>query len=282
MKDLKGKVAVITGAASGIGFGLAERAAREGMRVVLADVETGALRDAEGRLRATGCEAISVVTDVANRESVEALRDRTQQAFGGVHLLCNNAGVSAAGMTWELTHDDWTWVLGVNLWGVINGIRAFVPGMIAGNEEGHVVNTASMAGLLAGPGMSAYNATKHAVVTNSESMYLEQVSTGARVRTSVLCPGFVSTRIMDCERNRPAQLSDAAQFERRPEFEAIGDAVRRSVASGMPPAEVAEQVFTAVREERFWVLTHPNFGPLVTERFKRTTSGENPVVRSLL
>jgi NAD(P)-dependent dehydrogenase (short-subunit alcohol dehydrogenase family) len=278
MKDFEGKVAVITGAASGIGLGFAERAAREKMRVVLADIEPGALAEAEKNLRSRGAEVLAVVTDVARLESVEALRDATLKAFGGVHLLCNNAGVSVSGMTWEVTQDDWTWILGVNLWGVIHGIRAFVPGMIASGEEGHVVNTASMAGLIAGPGMSAYNATKHAVVGISESMYLEQVMTGTRIRTSVLCPGWVNTRIIDSDRNRPAALPAAAG--QRPEAVAMMDAVRQLLVSGMSTEEVADRVFDAVRQERFWILTHDDFKPLVTARFAGTVAGENPTPRS--
>jgi NAD(P)-dependent dehydrogenase (short-subunit alcohol dehydrogenase family) len=277
MRDFKGKVAVVTGAASGIGLGLAERAAQEGMRVVLADVEEAALREAEKRLRAAGSEVLAVVADVARREQVEALRDRVLASFGGVHLLCNNAGVSVGGMTWDLTHDDWTWTLGVNLWGVIHGVRAFVPAMLAGGEEGHVVNTASMAGLIAGPGMSAYSATKHAVVAISETMFHELAATGARVGCSVLCPGWVNTRIADSERNRPTHLPETTGFSPPPEVESF---VRQLLATGMSPAEVAAQVFDAVREGRFWILTHPDFNPLVTARFDAAVGGRNPELRS--
>lgn len=278
MKDLRGKVAVITGAASGIGFALAERAAREGMKVVLADIEAGALAEAEKKIRAAGAEAISVVTDVAKRESVEALRDRTLAAFGNCHLLCNNAGVAVNGATWDITHDDWDWILGVNLWGVINGIRAFVPGMIASGEEGHVVNTASMAGLIAGPGMSAYNATKHAVVAISESMFVEQSMAGSKVSTSVLCPGWVNTRIMDSQRNRPEGLANTTTPP--PEAAAMESMVRQLLSSGMSAEEVADRVFDAVHNQRFWILTHDNFKPLVTARFAGAVAGENPTLRS--
>lgn len=280
MKDLKGKVAVVTGGASGIGFALAERAARDGMRVVIADIESGSLAAAEEKLRAAGAEVLAVVTDVSRREGVEALRDRALARFGGVHLLCNNAGVATGGMTWELTHEDWSWILGVNLWGVIHGIRAFVPAMIASGEECHVVNTASMAGLLAGPGMAPYNATKHAVVAISESMYHELNMTGARVRVSVLCPGWVNTRIFESERNRPAELAATGSLRGRPAFAAAEEMGRQLLAAGLPPAEVADQVFHAVGEERFWILTHDNFKPLVTERFAATVEGRNPELRA--
>ena len=277
MQDLKGKVAVVTGAASGIGLALAERAAREGMRVVLADIEPGALAAAEEKMRAAGAEVLAVATDVAKRESVEALRDRTIATFGACHLLCNNAGVSVGGLTWDITHDDWNWILGVNLWGVIHGIRAFVPAMVASGDEGHVVNTASMAGLIAGPGMAPYTATKHAVVAISESMYHELNMSNSRVHVSVLCPGWVNTRIAESERNRPAELKDSAMG--RPEFAAMQGLVRSLLASGMPPAQVADHVFAAVAEERFWILTHETFKPLVTARFDNAVSGQNPVSR---
>jgi NAD(P)-dependent dehydrogenase (short-subunit alcohol dehydrogenase family) len=273
---------VVTGAGSGIGLGLAERAAGEGMRVVLADVEETTLAAAEKGLRSKGADTLAVVADVSDPRSVESLRDRTLERFGKVHLLCNNAGVSVGAMTWELTHDDWQWVLGVNLWGVIHGIRAFVPGMIASGEEGHVVNTASMAGLLAAPGMSVYNATKHAVVAISESMYHELAMTGAKVRTSVLCPGWVNTRIIDSERNRPSGLGDTASLMRRPEFAGIEEMGRQRLASGMAPTEVAAQVFAAVRDERFWILTHDSFKPSITARFADAVEGRNPELRILV
>lgn len=279
MKDFKGKVAVVTGAASGIGWGLAERAAREGMKVVLADIEGGALDAAASRLRDAGAEVLPVVTDVSRLEQVEALRDRTLSAFGGVHLLCNNAGVAGGGLTWETTNDDWVWVVGVNLWGVIHGVRAFVPAMIAGGDEGHVVNTASMAGLIAGPGMSAYNATKHAVVAISETLFHEFAMTGARLRCSVLCPGWVNTRIAESERNRPADLAARAAAD-RPDAEVMRAMLRQLLATGMSVEEVAEHVFAAVREERFWILTHESFKPLVTTRFEAAVAGRNPQMRS--
>jgi len=281
MKNFEGKVAVVTGGASGIGFGLAERAARSGMRVVLADIEKTALDEAAGKLRDAGAEVLAVVTDVAKWEQVAALRDQTLAKFGGVHLLCNNAGVSVGGLTWEITQDDWTWILGVNLWGVIHGIRAFVPGMVAAGEEGHVVNTASMAGLISGPMMSAYNATKHAVVGISESLHHEFGLVAPHLHCSVLCPGWVDTRIADSERNRPAELSDALDARSMPNFANADSVLRQLLRAGMSPAGVAQHVFEAVADERFWILTHESFKPMVTARFEGAVRGANPVVGSL-
>lgn len=281
MKKFEGKVAVITGGASGIGFGLAERAARDGMRVVLADIEQGALEEAATKLRESGAEVLAVVTDVAKLEQVEALRDQTLAKFGGVHLLCNNAGVSVGGLTWEITQDDWTWILGVNLWGVIHGIRVFVPGMVAAGEEGHVVNTASMAGLISGPMMSAYNATKHAVVGISESLHHEFGLVAPHLHCSVLCPGWVNTRIADSERNRPSDLPDAFDVKSTPNFANADSMLRQLLRSGMSPAGVADHVFQAVADERFWILTHESFKPMVTSRFDGAVRGTNPVMGSL-
>ncbi len=279
MQNFEGKVAVITGAASGIGLALAEAAAAAKMKVALADVERQALAAAEERLRASGAEVLAAVTDVSDAASVESLRDRVIGEWGAVHLLCNNAGVAVSGFTWEITTDDWTWILGVNLWGVIHGIRAFVPGMLAAGEPAHVVNTASMAGLVAGGGMSPYNATKHAVVAISESMHHELTLSASPVHVSVLCPGWVSTRIMDSERNRPAALAHTVDRSAHPEFAAIETMARQALAAGMPPAEIAKRVFAAVRDERFWILTHEDFKPAVRIRFEAAIEGRNPELR---
>jgi NAD(P)-dependent dehydrogenase (short-subunit alcohol dehydrogenase family) len=207
MKDFKDRVAVITGAASGIGWALAEQCAREGMKVVLADVEPEALAKAEASLKAGGASALAVRTDVSRAGDVEALAHKTLEAFGAVHLLCNNAGVATIGCIWESTLADWEWVVGVNLWGVIHGVRAFVPHMLAQDTECHIVNTASMSGLVSMPGSGAYNVTKHGVVTLSETLHREFAERGAKVKVSVLCPGIVNTRILESARNRPKHLA---------------------------------------------------------------------------
>ena len=204
MKDFKGKVAVVTGAASGIGRGMAERFAAEGMHVVLADVEAPALEAAEKEMAAAGASVLAVRTDVSSAADVGALAERTIERFGKVHVLCNNAGVGGGAGAWDTSIEDWQWVLGVNLWGVVHGVRSFVPLMIAGGEEAHIVNTASVAGLMPGAGGAGYTATKFAVVGYSEALYYELLMSGsARIGVSVLCPAATATNIIDSDRNRP-------------------------------------------------------------------------------
>ena len=207
MEDLQGKVAVITGGASGIGRAVAERAAAEGMKIVLADIEEGPLEQAVDDLGAAGAEAIGVRTDVADRASVEALRDRALDRFGAVHLVHNNAGIGLGGPIWEVTEEDWRWILGVNLWGVIHGVATFTPLLIE-QGEGHIVNTASIAGLIVAPFLGPYNATKQAVVAISETLFKDLQTVAPPVGVSVLCPGFVQTRIAESERNRPDWAPD--------------------------------------------------------------------------
>jgi NAD(P)-dependent dehydrogenase (short-subunit alcohol dehydrogenase family) len=276
MRDLMGKVAVVTGAASGIGRGLAERFGREGMRVVLADIEETPLAAARAAVESLGAEAIAVTTDVSNRWQVEALARRAVEAYGAVHVLCNNAGVGAGGMAWELSATDWEWVLGVNMWGVIHGIRAFVPQMVA-QGQGHVVNTASIAGLVAAPGLAAYCATKHAVVAISECLHHDlMMRTGGQVRVSVLCPAWVKTRIADAERNRPASLARPESQLPSPQDQMMEDMLRAAVAGGIEPAEVAEHVVQAIVHDRFWVLTHPQSKAAVERRMRDILDDRDP------
>ena len=266
MRAFDGRVAVITGAASGIGWAIARRCAAEGMRLVLADVEEPALQAAARELAAEGARVLAVPVDVADREQVQTLAAQSFEAFGAVHLVCNNAGVAVDGPIWRATQADWRWLLGVNLWGVVHGIEAFVPRMLETGEEGHVVNTASIAGLISGSGLGAYKATKHAVVSISETLDAELRELGSKLRVSVLCPGFVRTRIADSGRNRP----DAAERARPGTAPSAreSDAMQRAVETGSPPEEVAAALFDALREERFWVLTHPEWLPHVRERFE--------------
>lgn len=278
MKEFEGKVAVITGAASGIGRAIAERCAQEGMKVVLADIEERALATAEAELRAENADVLSVVTDVSKAGDVDALAQRTVDTYGAVHLLCNNAGVGAGAAVWESTINDWEWVLGVNLWGVIHGLRSFVPIMLEQGTEGHIVNTASVAGLTSFHGGAAYHATKHAVVALSEKLYYDMVMQGARIGVSVLCPGWVKTQIMDSERNRPQELqNDPSQVVLTPEMEAVVEQYRQECEAGMAPAKVADMVFQAVRDGRFYILTHPEFAPLVEARARAVIQGSNPI-----
>jgi NAD(P)-dependent dehydrogenase (short-subunit alcohol dehydrogenase family) len=277
MRDFDGKVAVVTGAASGIGLALAQKAASEGMRVVLADVEEKALDAAVTDLRRREFEVLGVVTDVTKAESVEALRDRALAAYGKVHLVCNNAGVAGGGAVpiWETTPKDWQWVFGVNFWGVLNGVRTFLPLLLDQGEEGHVVNTGSIAGLVNGNGI--YGVSKHAVVALSESMFSQLKLREAKVGVSVLCPGFVSTRIYEADRNRPAELQNENAAPVDPEARR---AMSRVVTEGTPPSEVAEKVFEGIREERLYIITHDNFDEAIRSRFENVLGRKNPMPRA--
>jgi len=276
MRELRGKVAVVTGAASGIGRATAERFAREGMKLVLADVEEKALADARDAMARGGADAIAVRTDVSKWEQVDALASRAFEAYGAVQVLCNNAGVGAGGVSWEMSGGDWEWVIGVNQWGVIHGIRAFVPRMIA-QGEGHVVNTASIAGLVTAPGMGAYCATKHAVVAMSECLHLDLAITGnaSKVHVSVLCPGWVKTNIADSERNRPESAPRRAG-ERTAQEQMMEQMMRAAIAGGIPAEEVAGKVLQAILEERFYILTHPRMDKAVERRTRGILKGKAP------
>lgn len=255
MHDRTDDVAVVTGGGSGIGRALAERFAREGMRVVLADVDLIGLASAARRIaEAHGPDRVlAVPTDVRDPDAVEALAAATVEHFGAVHVVCNNAGVGSGGVAWEVTPARWRWVVDVNLMGVAHGISAFVPHLLA-QDRGHVVNTASAAGLLTGAGMAPYFATKHAVVAVSESLHLDLRNAHSTVGVSVLCPEWVrGTRIHDAERNLPAGVRDSSDREGAP----LVDGVLRSLVNGgTDPDELAGEVLDAVRRDRFWVLPH--------------------------
>jgi NAD(P)-dependent dehydrogenase (short-subunit alcohol dehydrogenase family) len=282
VQELRGKVAVITGAASGIGRAVAERCAGAGMKVVLADVEEPALAAAEGALRDAGADVVGVRTDVSQPDEVEALAGRAVERFGAVHLVHNNAGVAAGGLIWELPLADWRWVLSVNLWGVIHGVRTFVPLMLAQGEEGHVVNTASLAGLTSTPFLGPYSVSKHGVVTLSETLLKELAMQGAKVKVSVLCPGLVRTRIGESGRNRPAPLDDERHDDASAVDAMASGAFQQLIEGGMDPAAVADQVLDAVREERFWVLTHPELDQAIRSRADDILERRNPVAQSFM
>src|SRR5512134_171510 len=233
MEALAAKTAVVTGAASGIGLAIAKRLGAEGMRVVLADVEADALARAARELDGAGVETLAVPTDVASAQQVEALAQRATDAFGAPHLVCNNAGVFAGGHCWEVSLADWKWTLDVNLWGVIHGVRSFVPRLLAHGDEAHVVNTASMAGLMSNPFSGPYTVSKHAVVALSEVLHHELTLTGTKVGVSVLCPEAVATRIGESERNRPG---GPVATPPTPAEQVVRGALRQSVAKGLAPA----------------------------------------------
>jgi NAD(P)-dependent dehydrogenase (short-subunit alcohol dehydrogenase family) len=278
MNTFQGKVAVVTGAASGIGRALAERCVQEGMKVVLADVEAQALLQTSRDLAAQGAETLAVQTDVSQAAEVERLAKSTFETYEAVHLLFNNAGVGAGKSAWESTLADWEWVLGVNLYGVIHGIRSFVPRMLESRAEGYIVNTASIAGLTSGPGLSVYTASKHAVVSLTETLYHELTLRGASIGVSVLCPGFVKTRIQDAERNRPVRLQNAPSEQKlsREEQEG-GQILKLAIQKGMSPKLQAEVVFEAIREERFYIYP-PEFKGGIQTRMEDILQLRNPTL----
>ena len=256
MENLEGRVAVITGAASGIGLAMAHRFAAEGMKLVLADVEVPALEGAVAGLPA-GTDAVSIRCDVSSGEQVDALRDFALESFGAVHLVCNNAGVGSGGAMTELDLTDWEWVLGVNLWGVIHGVRAFLP-LLVEQGEGHIVNTASVAGLFAAPYMGAYNVSKYGVVALSETLFNELAMAHPNVGVSVLCPSWVRTNIATATRNHPAgEPVDAG---------AIAEVIETFISRGIDPADVADQVAEAVKVRRFYIITHDDTPAAVAQR----------------
>lgn len=256
MQVLKDKIAVITGGAEGIGKAIAVRAAAEGMKLVLADIDAAKLELTVAELSAAGVEVLGRRVDVSSADDVEALAAAAYARFGKVHLLINNAGVALARSAWETTQKDWDWVMGVNLYGVSHSLRSFVPRMLAHAEEGHIVNTASVAGLLSEPALAAYNVSKFGVVTLSEGLHHDLVLRKARLGVSVLCPGWVKTRIADAERHRGAdERTDPATLD--PVTAMTGLSIRKAVQQGISPAQVADAVIDAVKNGRFYILTHP-------------------------
>ena len=255
MKEFRDRVAVVTGGASGIGRGLCERFAREGMQVVCADIELAEAERVCESLRASGGRALPACVDVSRRDSVEALADAVCRELGGVHLVCNNAGVIVGGTLQQATEDDWRWVLGVNLYGVIHGCHAFVPRMLAGGEGGHIVNTSSMGGIVSAPTLGVYCTSKFAVVGFSEALALELAPHGIGV--SVLCPGGVRTNLLAATRNRPADLPETG-----------GDAsiLARAIADGIDPVEVGDIVLRGVREGALHIFTHADYRSHVKTR----------------
>ena len=272
MKDFKGKTAVITGAASGIGYALAEKFANEGMNIVLADIEQDALEIAVKKISDIGVESFGINIDVMHKDSVEHLFNESIKAFSKVHILCNNAGVAStvvADGIWELDEKDWDWVLGVNFYGTLYGIQSFVPHMINHKEEGHVLNTISLAGIL--PGEAIYGVSKHAALALSESLWQGLKNIKSKIGASVLCPGFVNTNIIESNRNRPDHLSSSNKT----------NFILKKLASsvlkrGKEPNEIADTTFDAIKQNNFYILPHTSYDEMIKERFSRILARTEP------
>ena len=280
MQSFEDKVAVVTGAGSGIGRAMAERFAQEGMKVVLSDVEEKALRAVESELRAAGAEVLSVATDVGSAEAMDHLGELTLEHFGAAHILALNAGVSGGGGPMEgLSTSDWQWAIDVNLWGIIHGLRVFLPGLKA-QDEGHVVVTASVAGLTSYPGTGPYNATKHAAVAIAETLYAELDEAASHVGVSCLCPGMVSTRIYESDRNRPKELTEELPPGATAEqLEALRNLMAEMFSGGVPASQVAALVFQAIVRGEFWVYTDGMFEEPIRARHRSIEQGSEPPAR---
>ena len=268
MQSFYGKTAVVTGAASGIGRAIAKRCAQYDMRVVLADIDQSALNKTENDLRSVGADVLAILTDVSKSDDVGTLAQKTLDHFGNVHLLFNNAGVATGSTIWDSTLDDWKWVVGVNMWGVIHGLRVFVPIMIDQDTECHIVNTASVVGLLDKFSSSSYQVTKHAVVAISEQLYHSLVEMKSKVKASVLCPGWVITRILDANRNHPTVNQDILYKDQD---------LKGDLESGVPPEIVAEHVFRAIHQDKFYILVNADeYKPLIRMRMENILEESNP------
>jgi len=268
---------VVTGAASGIGKAMAQRFAADGMRLVLGDIEQAPLWQFADELRAAGTQVVCERVDVSKPEDLETLAARAYDEFGAVNLLCNNAGILPPGApVWKEPLGSWHWTLNVNFFGVLHGVQAFVPRMLKANEEAHIVNTASLAGVTTRPLMSAYNVSKHAVVALSECLYAELQLTTDKIHVSVLCPAFSKTRLAESARNRPegVEADPAASF-------GFYDALKKIVDEGTPPEEIVDAVVEAVRKEQFWIFTHPQLDYGIRDRFESMLARTNPPLRDL-
>ena len=271
MDEFEGRVAVVTGAASGIGLATATRFAQEGMRVVLADIERDSLEAAVSKLQGQGNEVLGVPTDVSQWDAIQHLADQTLSAFGQVNVVHNNAGVVRAGRMEELSLADWEWVLGVDLWSVIYGVKTFLP-LIREAGEGHIVNTASSSGLQSAPDIGPYNVAKFGVVALSETLQFELIAEDSPIGASVLCPGAVATRITESERNRPDAAADTETNQRFRSF------ASKLVGEGLSPESVAEQVVHAVRAREFWILTHADWIDVLRKRVEGMEDGRKLVM----
>jgi NAD(P)-dependent dehydrogenase (short-subunit alcohol dehydrogenase family) len=268
MQELKGKTAVVTGAASGIGKALAAKCRAEAMNVVLADVEEAPLDAARDELGGAAAGVVSVVTDVSSADAVTQLSAKTLETFGSVDLLFNNAGVGAGSTIWDSTLQDWTWVMGVNLWGVIHGIRTFVPIMLKQNRPAHIVNTASIAGLIKGHHSASYAVTKHAVVALTEQLSIELERINAPIKASVLCPSWVNTRINESGRNRPKDLLNKSEFKPSAEMLKRWEQLQEVVRRATPPSTIADVVFDeGIRRRKLYIIPHKDTAQYIKNRF---------------
>ncbi len=274
MIDLKGKVAVVTGGASGIGRALAERFAEEGMKIVLADVEGPVLEKAEAEMKADGADILAVQTDVSKSADLDALAEKTLSAYSKVDILCNNAGVSVGGPCWSISESDWEWVMGVNLWGVINGLRSFVPIMMKNSDGGHIVNTGSMSSFTAPAGMAPYATSKHGILALSECLFHDLKQAASSINVSVLCPGWVNTNIAASDRNRPG--GPVSEDDLDESVKRFKEAAVKALEDGLAPKEVAEQVLGAIAERRFYVLPEPRWKSVIQARVEDIINDRNP------
>lgn len=277
MQDLTNKIAVVTGGASGIGRAMADRFAADGMKLVLADIESGALEAAAKEIRETGASVLTSLTDVSDGAAVDALAAATLDHYGAAHVVCNNAGVATAGPIWTMTQADWDFTIGANLWGVIHGVRAFAPTLLEQND-GHFVNTASMAGLVSMPNMGAYNVTKQGVVAYTETLFEDLRAAESNVGASVLCPAFVRTKIWDSQRNRPDSLKNAKGAEDASNSEAGKNVLRAVIENAMPAEQIANAVHDAILAQKLYILTHEGSRAAVAKRLGHIVAGENPTV----
>ncbi|HTL34010.1 MAG TPA: SDR family NAD(P)-dependent oxidoreductase [Kofleriaceae bacterium] len=283
MDRLADRVAWISGGASGIGLAIAHRLADEKVKLVLVDIEQTALDAAEAALKTTGASVLAIRADVSSGEQVAAAAKRARDTFGVVHIIVNNAGVGGnGGPMWNISEGDWQWALGVNLWGVIHGIRHLLPALVESGEEGHVVNTASMAGLTSTPFMGPYTATKHAVVAMSECLAKELELTKSKVKVSVLCPGFVQTNISTSDRNRAADYGSQTHTPGSEKFRMV---LQNLVNAGQPAAKVGDNVVDAIKTNKFYILTHPEMKPAIEHRMRQILDeqppGIDPMMRAL-
>lgn len=278
MNDFENKVAVITGAASGIGRAMAEHCVQKGMKVVIADIEENALNQTKNDISTPDTNVLSVVTDVSKPDDTEALARKATESYGEVHLLFNSAGVVGGNSAWESTVNDWKWILGVNLWGPINCIRSFVPIMLSQKTECHIVNTSSISGLTNYHPDAPYHLTKHGIIALSEQLYHDLAMRGANIKVSVLCPGPVNTKITDAERNRPDSLKNEYVQTQDDQLDHVKEEFLQMVKTGMPPGKVAEYVFKGIENDRFYILTHHELKFLAELRMNDILNERNPTL----